>query len=565
LLYHLDRWGSVLLIYLLPWQARIIFREGYLAGAPSEPLTVSLYAVEALIAAMLAVRLVRLYGAPNRGPVFPDRGPYRQIVFAFAAILLLALVSLLIAADRATVLTAVRHLAEGLAVFFLIITAVSESELRLAFVVSALVQALLALSQAYFQNILPDSWLGQAAHDPSAAGTSVVESSFGRFLRAYGTFPHPNILGGFLAAVMLAARPLFRRFTVVSAATYLLLAVGLFFSFSRLAAIALAVGIAGQWLWASRDRVFMKNMIVALAGLALLSALFWPYALARTAAAGRLEARSVAARLAGFADAWRLIVRHPSTGVGAGSFTPAVLAQLDPTRDGWALEPVHSAPAAVFAEIGFFGFLLYLWLLGLVAWGAWKSGKIGLAAALLVLALGDHWSWTTFPGILVFWSAWGFSMRRCQDGCVKHKAGAIVVSSEDPMKILLVYRYGSPFSDWSLPKGHMEHGELREDTARREIYEETGLSVKILKPLSDREYITGHGNQAVAHFFLVRSLDDSKLRVEPRYPNNRLEWLHLLDADNRLTNAGLKKYFRSILPEIKDELEDLARRSRAGN
>ena len=42
ILEKLDRWGTVLLIFLIPWQARIILRQGYLAGAPSEPRTVSI-------------------------------------------------------------------------------------------------------------------------------------------------------------------------------------------------------------------------------------------------------------------------------------------------------------------------------------------------------------------------------------------------------------------------------------------------------------------------------------------------------------------------------------------
>jgi len=53
---QIDRWGTILLIYLIPWQARLIFSQGYLAGVPSEPQTRSLFAVEVLIAAMVIIR-----------------------------------------------------------------------------------------------------------------------------------------------------------------------------------------------------------------------------------------------------------------------------------------------------------------------------------------------------------------------------------------------------------------------------------------------------------------------------------------------------------------------------
>lgn len=46
-------------------------------------------------------------------------------------------------------------------------------------------------------------------------------------------------------------------------------------------------------------------------------------------------------------------------------------------------------------------------------------------------------------------------------------------------KILLVKQSVSPTRSWSLPGGRLEHGESLEDGVRREIYEETGLEVKV--------------------------------------------------------------------------------------
>lgn len=55
------------------------------------------------------------------------------------------------------------------------------------------------------------------------------------------------------------------------------------------------------------------------------------------------------------------------------------------------------------------------------------------------------------------------------------KAGAIV-SRNDGSEILLVYR--AKHDDWSFPKGHIEEGENPEQAMRREVVEETGLTVK---------------------------------------------------------------------------------------
>ncbi|MGH3451685.1 MAG: NUDIX hydrolase, partial [Haloechinothrix sp.] len=41
---------------------------------------------------------------------------------------------------------------------------------------------------------------------------------------------------------------------------------------------------------------------------------------------------------------------------------------------------------------------------------------------------------------------------------------------------------------WSLPKGHIEDGETSEQTAVREVKEETGISAQVLTPLGVIDY-----------------------------------------------------------------------------
>lgn len=58
--------------------------------------------------------------------------------------------------------------------------------------------------------------------------------------------------------------------------------------------------------------------------------------------------------------------------------------------------------------------------------------------------------------------------------------GAVVIVLDSIGRILLQKRTSSPIELWGLPGGLMELGEAAEDTARREVFEETGLTIGTL-------------------------------------------------------------------------------------
>jgi len=64
--------------------------------------------------------------------------------------------------------------------------------------------------------------------------------------------------------------------------------------------------------------------------------------------------------------------------------------------------------------------------------------------------------------------------------------------------------------EWVFPKGHLESGERPEDAAVREVREETGLDIRIVRPLGTTRYgFDGPGNRSNrkrVHWFLARVL-----------------------------------------------------------
>lgn len=56
-------------------------------------------------------------------------------------------------------------------------------------------------------------------------------------------------------------------------------------------------------------------------------------------------------------------------------------------------------------------------------------------------------------------------------------------------KILLLYKnYSDRYTGWVLPKGSTEEGETYEETALREVKEETGVSAEIIKYIDETQF-----------------------------------------------------------------------------
>ena len=76
-------------------------------------------------------------------------------------------------------------------------------------------------------------------------------------------------------------------------------------------------------------------------------------------------------------------------------------------------------------------------------------------------------------------------------------AGGIVV--DESGRVAIVHR--PRYDDWSLPKGHLETGETAEDAALREVFEETGLSCRIIGSAGETQYRDRKGRPKRVRYF----------------------------------------------------------------
>ena len=82
-------------------------------------------------------------------------------------------------------------------------------------------------------------------------------------------------------------------------------------------------------------------------------------------------------------------------------------------------------------------------------------------------------------------------------------AGAVVLRRGG--EVLLVHR--PKYDDWSFPKGKVDRGEHPLAAAVREVEEETGLRVRLGRPLADQHYpVNGRGK--TVHYWMARVVGD---------------------------------------------------------
>jgi 8-oxo-dGTP pyrophosphatase MutT (NUDIX family) len=117
-------------------------------------------------------------------------------------------------------------------------------------------------------------------------------------------------------------------------------------------------------------------------------------------------------------------------------------------------------------------------------------------------------------------------------------AGGIVVryESDQPWLVVGSRRRERDGRTWTLPKGTPNAGETREQTAIREVEEETGLKVRITGPLDSIEYWfvqSGTRIHKTVHYFLMEPVGGDLDRHDHEF--DEVRWIPFANAATMLT------------------------------
>jgi len=270
-----------------------------------------------------------------------------------------------------------------------------------------------AFQSTEFLASLNMNWPGTL--DPAIRGASVVQLADGlRILRAYGTLPHPNILGGFALITLLGPASLFLKKRNYPALILFSLGIILIaLTFSRSAWLGLVAFIAILIL---KSKYFNRKRLFLLIAVSIVTIALTLYPLSELVFTRLSNAPVATEQLSTFGRSWltqqaiTMFQQHPLTGVGIGSF---VINLSTYAIEGAIIEPVHNILLLAGSELGIFGVLLVLGLFISIGLNIFKAQtpKAILASASItglgVISLFDHYLWTVAPGRIMLGLALG--------------------------------------------------------------------------------------------------------------------------------------------------------------
>lgn len=418
-------------IFLLPWQTRYIYHFAYLKGLYWEYGTLSIYVTEIMLWLIIFLSLIYLFLDPWFKEKITSVNSFKKRWWLFLVGAMIMWFNGYSASASLLPDVSWQFFSRliGAICFFVLVSGWSynHNKMMLVFWLGGLSQGILAIYQFLTQKISANKWLGISEQINYVSGVSVVQTETERWLRVYGSFGSPNSLGIYLALVLVVGfiyifinrntTPIVKKIIMIGQGIIL---IGLFFTFSRSAWLALVVGfivlliVFFKWKYIDFNLTwFIKNIFPFLILLSFFTTLYYPLLNTRFTGQVITEKISITDRWSQNKVALNIISQMPLTGTGLGLYTYHLF-QYYPKPEYGSYEPVHNHYLLMTAEGGVLLSLLYLFLIAYLIIIIYRKRILYLSLPIMLLVYGlfDHYLWTMFTGQMIFWFIFALSLAK---------------------------------------------------------------------------------------------------------------------------------------------------------
>lgn len=368
----------------------------------------------------------------NKSIYLSSLKPYKEISFLALALVTWSLISISWSTDKNLALFRFIKLAEfGLLFVYVIYNVPRGTILKRIFqiiIFLGLFQAIIGIGQFVLQHSIGIFWLKESLISPDIPGVAKIILDGHKLIRAYGLFPHPNILGGFLLISVILTwqyRKLFHgeQFRNQATKTWGFLIpqfLALFLTFSKSAWIGLViVTVYVAWknvpygtFYNLRKRFCMGQVTkIALLLLIILASaviIFKPDT-------NSLLFKSFSERLFYVNVSRETIANNPMIGVGMGQFVPSMQKYSQIFISGWQYQPVHNVFLLIWSELGVVDLILFILILWKMFRVKQSSGNVifkGILLGFIFIALFDHYLWDIQQGQIMLWLVLGLTVQQ---------------------------------------------------------------------------------------------------------------------------------------------------------
>lgn len=295
-------------------------------------------------------------------------------------------------------------------------------------------QSAIGIAQFASNSSLGLGFLGESIVSPDLPGVAKIILAGEKHIRAYGTFPHPNVMAGFLIIpIFILLGELISRLAStdpefqgnvpygtlipgISRKVLLVLLIvilaGFGLTFSRSAFLGLSAGILSIFLINLKSGIaFLKafcyprlksGKFAALAIILVFLFAFLKYS-------SFFSTKSILERDLYQNVSYEIISDHSVVGTGLGQFVLAEF-QKHPNLEGWQYQPVHNTYFLITSELGILGLVLFLlFISSLLGRGIGDDINIltyqyiyCIIISFLVISIFDHYFWDIKVGTITF-------------------------------------------------------------------------------------------------------------------------------------------------------------------